>query len=76
MIRLSRLNGKDFVLNSDLVKTIEETPDTLVTLVNGEKMMVRETVQVMLDRIIAFRKETYGRLSVLRDEDARSGGRD
>ncbi len=65
MIRLSRLNGKEFVLNSDLVKTIEETPDTLVTLLNGEKMMVLEKLGEVIARIVAFRKETFGRVSVV-----------
>lgn len=65
MIRLSRLNGKEFVLNSDLIQTIEETPDTLVTLVNGEKMMVREKLAEVIDRVTLFRKETLGRVSVV-----------
>ena len=46
-----------FVVNSDLIKFVEEAPDTLITLVNGEKMIVRESAQDIIDRIVQFRRE-------------------
>ena len=42
MIELTRLNGTPIVLNSDLIKTAEASPDTMLTLINGEKLIVRE----------------------------------
>ena len=42
MIELTRLNGTPMVLNSDLIKTAEASPDTMLTLINGEKLIVRE----------------------------------
>ena len=45
MIALTRLNGSHFFLNSDLIQTIESSPDTTVTLLNGEKMLVRESAE-------------------------------
>lgn len=56
MIQLTRLNGKCFVLNSDLIKFIESTPDTTITLTNGEKLMVSESVESVLHASIIFRQ--------------------
>ena len=44
MIELTRLNGQPMVLNSDLIKTAEASPDTMLTLINGEKLIVREEI--------------------------------
>ena len=44
MIELTRLNGRPMVLNSDLIKTAEASPDTMLTLINGEKLIVREEI--------------------------------
>ncbi len=57
MIRLTRLNGREFVLNAELIKFLEETPDTVVTLVNGDRVIVTENADVVVERVIE-----YGRL--------------
>lgn len=56
MIQLTRLNNKPLAVNSDLIKFVEQSPDTLVTLISGEKIVVRETTEQVLDRIVAFRR--------------------
>jgi flagellar protein FlbD len=56
MIQLTRLNGQPLVVNSDLIKMIENAPDTVITLANSEKIVVRETSEQILDRIVAFRR--------------------
>lgn len=56
MIRLTRLNKQPVVVNSDLIKFVEYTPDTVVTLISGEKIVVTETTEQILDRIIEFRR--------------------
>ncbi len=56
MIPVTRLNGKSFWLNSDLIKSVESTPDTVLTLVGGEKMMVLEKVEELIERILDYRK--------------------
>jgi len=56
MVKLTRLNGREFVLNSDLIKFIEETPDTIVTLRDQEKVLVRENVDEIVRRVIDFRR--------------------
>ncbi|HTP69362.1 MAG TPA: flagellar FlbD family protein [Dongiaceae bacterium] len=56
MIRLTRLNNQPLVVNSDLIKCVENAPDTVLTLVTGEKIIVRETTDQVLERVIAFRR--------------------
>ncbi len=54
MIRLTRLNGKQFVLNAELIRTVEERPDTTVTLVNGDTLIVREKMDEVVRRAIEY----------------------
>ena len=56
MIYLTRLNKHPVVVNSELVKFVENTPDTVVTLVSGEKIVVSETVEQVVERIVEFRR--------------------
>ena len=55
MIELTRLNGVPMVLNSDLIKTAEASPDTMLTLINGEKLIVREDTAEVVERVLAYR---------------------
>ena len=55
MIELTRLNGRPIVLNSDLIKSIESSPDTMLTLINGEKILVRENCEDLVERVVAYR---------------------
>ena len=55
MIELTRLNGTPIVLNSDLIKTAEASPDTMLTLINGEKLIVREDTAEVVERVLAYR---------------------
>lgn len=55
MIELTRLNGNPMVLNSDLIKTAEASPDTMLTLINGEKLIVREDTAEVVERVLAYR---------------------
>ena len=55
MIELTRLNGTPIMLNSDLIKTAEASPDTMLTLINGEKMIVREDTAEIVERVLAYR---------------------
>ena len=55
MIELTRLNGSVMVLNSDLIKTAESSPDTMLTLINGEKLIVREATTEVVSRVLTYR---------------------
>ena len=60
MIALTRLNGHPIMLNCDLVEALEETPDTVVTLVSGNKIVVRDRMRDIQQKIIDFKRKIYG----------------
>ncbi|WP_420237282.1 flagellar FlbD family protein [Telmatobacter bradus] len=55
MIELTRLNGSPMMINSDLIKTAESSPDTMLTLINGEKLIVREDTATVIEKILEYR---------------------
>lgn len=56
MIRVSRLDGTEFVLNALLIETVEAVPDTVISLTTGRRYVVRESVDDVLARAIAFHR--------------------
>jgi flagellar protein FlbD len=60
MIFLTRLNNAPVVVNAELIKLIESTPDTLVTLINGDHFMVRESVEDVVDKAIDYARQVRG----------------
>ncbi|RMG18545.1 MAG: flagellar protein FlbD [Planctomycetota bacterium] len=61
MIPVTRLNGRELSLNPELVQWIEEAPDTVITLVTGDKLVVRETLPQVVERILDYRRELPAR---------------
>jgi flagellar protein FlbD len=55
MIRLTKLNGTKFVLNCELIESVESTPDTVLTTTNGKKLVVLETVEEVIDKVIQYK---------------------
>jgi flagellar protein FlbD len=60
MIHLTRLNRLPLVLNADLIETIEVTPDTVISLTTGQKLVVREPAEEVVRRVVEFRRAIYG----------------
>lgn len=56
MIRVTRLNGKPFAVNAELIETIDVTPDTILTLVSGKKIVVGENFDEIIERILEYRR--------------------
>lgn len=56
MIKLTRLGGEPFVLNAELIRYIEARPDTFITLVGGERMVVAESMDEVLSRAIDYQR--------------------
>lgn len=54
MITVTRLNGQEFVLNADQIKLIEQRPDTIITLINGDHVVVREASREIIERVIEY----------------------
>jgi len=57
MIPLTRLNKQPLWLNSDLIKYVESSPDTLLTLLGGDKIVVRESCEEVVRRVVDFRRQ-------------------
>ena len=70
MIELTRLNGNPLVVNSDLIKWAEAAPDTMLTLINGEKVVVLESCPEVVERIIAHRARLLAEVARLAPEMA------
>ncbi len=59
MIELSRLNGKSFVLNSDLIETVESTPDSVISTINGKKYIVKESIEEIVEKVLEYKRKIY-----------------
>jgi flagellar protein FlbD len=57
MIRLTRINHVPLVLNSDLIEHVEVTPDTVIAMTSGQKFMVRESAEEVIQKVIDFRRQ-------------------
>ncbi|HAS07041.1 MULTISPECIES: flagellar FlbD family protein [Clostridia] len=68
MIDVTRLNGKNFVLNAELIEVMEETPDTVITLTTGHKYVVKESLDEVLDRIMTYKRNIIGNIQVVKTE--------
>lgn len=55
MIFVTKMNNETVLLNNDLIETIEETPDTVVTLTTGKKLIIKESSEEILKKVIAFK---------------------
>jgi flagellar protein FlbD len=60
MIALRRLNNEAVMLNPDLIEHIEANPDTVITLTNGNKLLVRDSMHEVRDKIVEFKRRIYG----------------
>lgn len=60
MIELTRINDSPLIVNADLIEFIEQTPDTVISLTTGKKLMVREPVSEVVNRVIAFKRSIAG----------------
>jgi flagellar protein FlbD len=56
MIQLTRINHVPLVVNADLIEHIEATPDTIISLTNGQKLVVLESIEDVVKRVIEFRR--------------------
>lgn len=72
MIHVTRLNAASMVLNSDLIEHIDITPDTVITLTNGQILRVRESAEEVVHRIVEFRRRIFDQQAgpPVREEEA------
>ena len=60
MILLTRLNQAQVVINAELIKMVEATPDTVITLINGDHLMVRESVEQVVEKAVDYARQIRG----------------
>ena len=63
MITVTKLNDRDIVVNCDLIELIENTPDTTLTMTTGKKLIVLDTVDEILNKIVAYK----GRIKIAKE---------
>ncbi len=59
MIELTRLNDTTFTLNAELIETVEEVPDTVITLTTGKKIFVKESRQNVKNLVVLYKQEVF-----------------
>lgn len=59
MVTVTRFNREMVVLNAELIESVEATPDTVITLTSGKKLLVTEPVRLVVDRIIEYRRAIH-----------------
>ena len=71
MIQLTKLGGKEILLNEDMIESVSQNPDTIVMLANGHSYIVQETMDEIMDKVIAFNRNSR-RTAARRGMDAAS----
>ncbi len=59
MIRVTRLDGSELTVNCDLLESVEHTPDTVISLLNSHKLVVRESVEEIVDRVVEYKRKLH-----------------
>ena len=59
MIKLTKLNEIEFYLNCDLIETIEATPDSVISTTNGKKLVVRESIEEIIESVISYKNKIF-----------------
>ncbi|MCM1023352.1 MAG: flagellar FlbD family protein [Prevotella sp.] len=59
MIQLTRINGTELLVNEQFIEIAEQTPDTVVTMQNGHRYLVRETIGEIIEKTAAYRRESF-----------------
>jgi len=60
MIQLTKINGQPIVLNADMIEYMEETPDTVITLANNDKVVVSDRMTEIIDKVVCYRRLISG----------------
>lgn len=59
MIKLTRLDGEPFILNADLIRYVESRPDTFITLVGGDRIVVREGMDEVVEKAVRYQQTKF-----------------
>lgn len=59
MIKVKKINGKDLIINAELIEFIEKTPDTIISMTTGKKIIVKDTSEELIKKVIEYRREIF-----------------
>lgn len=59
MISVTRFNDSTLIINADLIQTVEETPDTVITLTTGTKFIVKEKSKEIVDKVVEYKRRIF-----------------
>jgi len=81
MIHLTRLNNQPLIVNADLIKFIENLPDTVITLLTGDKLVVREAADDIIERIVQYHRRAgcrlpFGLQACFSSDESQAGAQD
>ncbi len=68
MIKVSRLNGENFIVNCNLIEMVEANPDTVISLTTGHKLVVRESVDEIIRKVIDYNAEISSSIKIIKSE--------
>jgi flagellar protein FlbD len=57
VINVTKLNGDEFTVNADMIEFIEETPDTVISLISGKKVVVKEKKEEIIEKVIEYKRK-------------------
>lgn len=60
MIKVTRINNSELIINSDLIEFVESSPDTIISLTDGKKIIVKETPDEVIQKVVLFRRLAFG----------------
>ncbi len=63
MIELTKLNDMKFIVNAEIIEFVEETPDTVISLTTGKKILVKESGQEVIDAVVSYKRSIYSNYS-------------
>ena len=63
LINVTRINGMGFVINAEIIQTLEATPDTVITLTTGAKYIVKESCDEVIDKVVAYKRKIFSGLN-------------
>jgi flagellar protein FlbD len=59
MISVTRLNDRELIINCELIECVEKTPDTSITMTTGKKILVKETVEEVVEKTVAYKQQIH-----------------
>ncbi len=64
MITVTRINNQPITINADLIEFVESTPDTIISTITGKKILVKDSVEEVIEKVIAYRQKCFEKIRI------------